>query len=97
MWWSPGEGLEGEAAALASYRSQQGLTTVVARMTDIYDEFNDGIKSPWAIRDFLEHAAANWAEPPQYVFLAGDGSFDHKGVAWSDSRGHDPGPDGSHR
>ncbi len=75
-----GEGLEAEATMLAAYRSQQGLSSVVARTVDIYDEFNGGIKNPWAIRRFLEHASENWTEKPEFVFLAGDGSLDHKGV-----------------
>jgi hypothetical protein len=75
-----GDGLEAEAALLADYRSQQGLSAVVARTADIYDEFNGGVKSPWAIHDFLRHAAETWAEPPEYVFLVGDGSLDHRGV-----------------
>ena len=72
-----GPGLESEAAALAAYREARGLSTVVARVEDVYDEFNGGLKSPWAIRDFLQFAAENWAEPPLFAFLAGDGSLDH--------------------
>jgi hypothetical protein len=75
-----GDGLEAEAALLADYRSLQGLSAVVARTADIYDEFNQGLKSPWAIHDFLRQAAETWAEPPEYVFLVGDGSLDHRGV-----------------
>ncbi len=75
-----GPGLEAEAAALAAYRGNQGLSTVVARVEDIYDEFNGGIKTPWAIRDFLRFAAENWAEPPLFAFLAGDGSLDHHNI-----------------
>jgi len=36
--------------------------------------------TPWALRDFLEHAAGHWAEPPQYVLLAGDGTLDYRDV-----------------
>jgi hypothetical protein len=75
-----GAGLEAEAGLLADYRQQQGLSTVVARTADIYDEFSGGLKSPWAIRDFLQYAAVSWAVPPRYVLLAGDGSMDHRGV-----------------
>jgi hypothetical protein len=75
-----GPGLEGAAASLATYREQQGLPSVVAPIDDIYDEFNGGIASPWAIRDFLQHASQHWDVPPQYVFLAGDGTLDYKDV-----------------
>jgi hypothetical protein len=78
-----GDGLESAAHAMAGYRAQQGLSTMVARVADIYDEFSGGIKTPWAIRDFLQHASTTWADPPRYVFLAGDGSLDHKNV-WGD-------------
>ncbi len=73
-----GAGLEDEAEAFAAYRRSRGMSAVVARVEDIYDEFNRGVVSPWAIRDFLHHASENWAEPPEYAFLAGDGSIDSK-------------------
>jgi hypothetical protein len=75
-----GPGLEGEAAGLAAHRASHGLSAVVARVEDIYDEFNSGVASPWAIHDFLRYASETWEEPPEYVFLAGDGSLDHKNV-----------------
>jgi hypothetical protein len=86
-----GDGLEAEAGLLADYRELHGLSSMVARTADIYDEFNGGLKSPWAIRDFLQHAADNWAEPPEYVFLVGDGSMDHTGV-WGDGEDLVPAP-----
>ena len=45
-------------------------------MTDVYDEFAYGQKTPFAIRDFLRQAALGWRKPPRYVLLAGDASFD---------------------
>jgi hypothetical protein len=50
---------------------------MVVRVQDIYDELNDGIVSPWAIRDLLAHAVSTWALAPRWVVLAGDGSFDY--------------------
>ena len=73
-----GPGLEDAAVAYAAYRSAQGMSAVVARVADIYDEFSGGLTTPWAIRNFLQHASENWLEPPEYVFLAGDGSIDFK-------------------
>ena len=73
-----GPGLEAEAETLAAYRRSQGLTAVVARIGDIYDEFNGGITNPWAVRDFLHFAADSWAEGPEFVFLAGDGTLDYR-------------------
>ena len=65
---------------LKSYREQAGLKTAIARVEDIYDEFNYGIKSPIAIRDFLRYAYENWdqSKPLLYVVLVGDASYDYK-------------------
>lgn len=66
------------ARALADYRRNRGLETLVVDLEDIMDEFNAGISSPWAIRDFLSHAYFNWDKAPTYVVLAGSGTFDYK-------------------
>jgi hypothetical protein len=63
---------------LASHRQDQGLQVKVARVTDIYDEFNYGIFDPQAIRDFLSHAYHHWAVAPLYVLLVGDANLDFK-------------------
>ena len=72
---------------LAAHRSSQGETVVIAKTDDVYDEFNDGIYDPHAIRSFLEYAYENWAPPPVYVLLVGDASLDPKnnlGSSYSD-------------
>ncbi|MEM7349305.1 MAG: C25 family cysteine peptidase, partial [Acidobacteriota bacterium] len=71
-------GLEASGSDLAQYRASQGLESQSVRLQDIYDEFNRGVVSPWAIRDFLRHATAVWQVPPRWVVLAGDSSFDFK-------------------
>jgi len=48
--------------------------------SDIYDEFNWGIPSDAAIRDFIRYAFANWTVQPDYVLLLGDGSYDPRNV-----------------
>ena len=63
---------------LADYREGQGLKTMVVDLEDIYDEFNFGMTSPYAIRDFLSYAHDNWNTHPRYVVLAGDGSYNYK-------------------
>jgi len=64
---------------LAEYRKKEGLRTVVAKMSDLYDEFNDGIFSPEAIRNFLIYAYKNWLPPrPRYVLLVGDATYDYR-------------------
>lgn len=62
---------------LAAQRATLGRVKVVD-VEDIYDEFNFGIKSAQAIRNFLEYAYANWQAPaPYYVLLAGNGNSDN--------------------
>ena len=47
-------------------------------LEDIINEFNSGIYSPEAIRNFLAFAYQNWVRPPRYVVLIGEGTFDYK-------------------
>jgi hypothetical protein len=71
--------LLGPAQALADHRAGQGLRVHVVEVDDIYDEFNHGIMSPLAIKDFLQYAYENWAPPaPLYVCLFGDATYDFK-------------------
>ena len=70
--------LKEAAQALADYRQEQGLVTKVVELEDIMDEFNYGVYSPEAVRDFLSYAYNKWRTPPRYVVLAGEGTFDYK-------------------
>lgn len=59
--------------------SDRGLTSKVVMVEDIYDEFNNGLFDPNAIRYFLNYAYYNWETPePSYVFIIGDGTYDYK-------------------
>jgi len=61
---------------LAEQRQSQGLRVKVVKVEDVYDEFNDGILSPLAIRDFLKYTYQNWQAPaPTHVLLVGDTSW----------------------
>ena len=73
-----GQGLEAASGALAAYRGTLGIEARTVRVQDIYDEFNRGIVSPWAIRDFLKYTQDHWQVAPRYLVLAGDSSFDFK-------------------
>ncbi|OQY39860.1 MAG: hypothetical protein B6226_00990 [Candidatus Cloacimonetes bacterium 4572_65] len=54
-----------------------GLSVLIVDAQDIYDEFNAGILSAEAIKDFLSYAYNNWSEPQlKSVFLIGDGTHD---------------------
>jgi len=78
---SPGSPLE----QLLSLRASQGITSKVARLEDVEDEFNFGLSGPLAIKNFLEwvmstNPGEGWADPkPSFVLLLGDGSYDYKG------------------
>jgi hypothetical protein len=69
--------LAGPAATLAAHRQAQGLDSRVVPLGQIYDEFNDGLASPWAIQRFLTYAASAWQKSPASVVLAGKGTFDY--------------------
>ncbi|GAG18143.1 unnamed protein product, partial [marine sediment metagenome] len=45
---------------LKELREQQGWSVVLVDVEDLYDEFNFGAKSPWALKDFLAQAYAYW-------------------------------------
>lgn len=42
-------------------------------VTEIYEQFGDGIAKPEAIRDFLKYAYENWTIRPTHACLVGDG------------------------
>ncbi len=54
-------------------KQQQGYRTMVVRATDIYDEFNGGRRSPWAIRSLFAYARHSWSTPPRYALIFSSG------------------------
>jgi hypothetical protein len=64
---------------LATYRAEQGLRVKVVDVADLYNQFNDGIYHPIAIKNFLAYAYSNWQKPePAYAVLVGDGHWNFK-------------------
>jgi hypothetical protein len=69
---------------LAWKLANQGLTSKVAMIQDVYDEFADGIATPQAIKSFLAFVMSTnpgegWSgRKPAWVILIGDGSYDYK-------------------
>src|SRR5262249_2017704 len=61
---------------LAALRQSEGHTVALVNVDDVYDEFNFGERTPFAIRNFLQTAAATWTNKPKYLLLAGDASVD---------------------
>jgi len=71
-----------QAVQLASFhRSRDGLSSVVVKPQEIYNEFSSGAQDVSAIRDFVKmfyDKAPTVNEQPKYLVLFGDGSYDHK-------------------
>jgi hypothetical protein len=66
-----------QALRLADHRAPQFDRIKVIDVQLIYDQFNGGLMSAEAIRDFLRYARATWVKPvPSHVVLLGDGSVD---------------------
>jgi len=61
---------------LAEMRQAEGRTVALINVNDVYDEFNFGERTPYAIRGFLRTASKVWQNKPHYLVLAGDGSVD---------------------
>lgn len=61
---------------LADYRRTAeggGFTVAVVNARQVYDEFDYGYPTGFAIRDFIRFATQHWSVPPRYVLLVGDG------------------------
>lgn len=68
--------LRDAAQTLADYRQGRGLNSRVVDTDEIYDSYNNGIPSPYAVRDFLRQTARTWGV--RYVVLVGIGSYDYR-------------------
>jgi hypothetical protein len=66
-------------ALLSSFvdaRNARGIQTMVVDIEDIYDEFNNGIRSAESIRSFLQYAKSLWSVKPDFVMFVGDATND---------------------
>jgi uncharacterized repeat protein (TIGR01451 family) len=63
---------------LSDYRSLKGMKSKVVTVDDIMNEFNFGLSSPEAIKQFLTYAYQYWSREPKYVLLAGGGTWDYR-------------------
>ncbi|MCD5383401.1 C25 family cysteine peptidase [candidate division WOR-3 bacterium] len=62
------------ASDLLRYREEKdGISGLVVFIDDIYNNFSFGLKTPWAIRNFLRFAYENWNT--SYVLLLGSGTY----------------------
>lgn len=69
-------GLAYEFDEYLEFKRTEGWDPVVVSLSDIADEFNYGIKSPYAIKSFLSYAKNHWPSDPTHVLLVGDASID---------------------
>ena len=61
------------------WQIEKNITVKPIPLEDIFNEFNGGIRSPDAIRDFLKYAYNNWQTPLiKYVMLLGDACQDER-------------------
>jgi hypothetical protein len=63
-------------APLVTMHQAEGRTMTVIDVEDLYDEFNFGEKSPYALKTFLNTAQAQWQLKPHFVLLMGDATYD---------------------
>lgn len=61
---------------LAALHRASGNPAAVINVSDIYDEFNFGEPSPFAVKAFLKTATTTWTAKPHYLVLGGDASVD---------------------
>jgi uncharacterized repeat protein (TIGR01451 family) len=66
----------GALAPLVRAHQAEGKSSVVVPVNDLYDEFNFGERTPFAIKQFLQTANQNWRKPPKYLLLNGRASLD---------------------
>ena len=68
---------------LKTYKETQApvtISTYVADIENIYNEFSGGQTDPTALRDYLKYAFDNWQIKPQYVLFFGKGTYDYKNI-----------------
>lgn len=71
------------ANKLKTYKENQAPVTIssyVADVDEIYNEFSGGLLDPTAVRDYIKYAYDNWQIKPEYVLLFGKGTYDYKNI-----------------
>ncbi len=67
---------EATLAPLVNLHESRGESVQVVTIDEVFDAFNYGERSPFAIRAFLQNAESQWTRNPQYLLLVGDASLD---------------------
>ena len=63
-------------APLVTLRKSQQHEVSVVTTDQLFDAFNYGERSPFALQNYLQFASTQWRQKPQAVLLVGDASFD---------------------
>ncbi len=69
---------------LAQFHQQRGLSVATLDIDEVYDQFNDGIAHPQAIRNLVDIAYHEWPKAPRFLLLVGDASFDIRHDTYND-------------
>jgi hypothetical protein len=64
---------------LLERRVSQGLKVISIPLDAVYDQFNNGMPDPEAIRELMMYAAKSWQPIPRYLLLVGDATYDPRG------------------
>lgn len=69
-----------ELAVFLAHRASQGVSSRVARIGDVEDDFNAGMAGPLGIVNLVDYTiSGGWGPaPPSFLLLLGDGSVDYK-------------------
>ncbi|QQS34646.1 MAG: hypothetical protein IPM56_10255 [Ignavibacteriales bacterium] len=84
------------AERLAEYRSNNlpgyvNPRVKIVYVSEIYDEFSNGLANPFALQWFVKHAFENWQSPaPAYVTILGDASHDLRKILPSSRQNYVP-------
>lgn len=73
------DGMLDDARGLEAVYGARGYSVAMATYREVYDEFNQGVESPGAVRSFVRHALDHWHNPPRALLLVGDGNYDPLG------------------
>jgi hypothetical protein len=69
----------GAVQPLKTLREAEGLDVALSPLETIFDEFNGGRRSSWALKRYIRFALNNWNA--RFVVLVGDGSEDPQNFA----------------
>lgn len=73
------EKFKGTLEPLIIHRQNQDLSTFIVDPQQIYDQFSGGFPDSNAFRDYFLQLKADLGEPPKYVLLIGDYSYERMG------------------